>query len=386
MTTKLIKVTILIVLIAGFNVYGQERPEVHIGGALRFNYNYSSWKEGQKERGGDFGYDLFRINAKAKYGQLSLNAEYRLYSDYFGGGMLKQGWVAYDFNENNNLQIGLTQVPFGLTTYNSNNWFFSINYYVGLEDDHDMGIKYTHIKNNWEMNLAFFKNAEELMFESGSDINPNRYSYDISSITEDGNSIYRNKEVNQLNYKIAYNIGEGNHTQQIGASAEYGGLYNLDTEKTGNHYALAGHYRLNANKLGIKAAVSYYKYNPKHPDGQDDKLVAMAAYGAPYLVAAEGISYTLGVSYTVPVDWNPISSLVFYNDFGMIDKTEKSFEDSFMNVTGVMITSGQVYTYIDHAMGKNQPWIGPDWTDALGAGNPDAEWETRFNINIGYYF
>jgi hypothetical protein len=24
----------------------------------------SSWKEGQKKRGGDFGYDVFRVNAK----------------------------------------------------------------------------------------------------------------------------------------------------------------------------------------------------------------------------------------------------------------------------------------------------------------------------------
>jgi hypothetical protein len=30
------------------------KPELEIGGAVRFNYNLSSWKEGQKKRGGDF--------------------------------------------------------------------------------------------------------------------------------------------------------------------------------------------------------------------------------------------------------------------------------------------------------------------------------------------
>jgi hypothetical protein len=37
-----------------------------------------------KKRGGDFGYDVFRINAKAKYKGIKLNAEYRLYSEGFG--------------------------------------------------------------------------------------------------------------------------------------------------------------------------------------------------------------------------------------------------------------------------------------------------------------
>ena len=120
-------------------LFGQEKPEVQIGGALRFNYNLSTWKEGQKIRGGDFGYDMFRINSIASYKGVKLNAEYRLYSESFGGGMLKQGWVEYDFSENKNLQIGLTQVPFGITQYNSNNWFFNMTYYLGLEDDHDMG-------------------------------------------------------------------------------------------------------------------------------------------------------------------------------------------------------------------------------------------------------
>jgi hypothetical protein len=29
---------------------GQDKPELEIGGAVRFNYNLSSWKEGKKTR------------------------------------------------------------------------------------------------------------------------------------------------------------------------------------------------------------------------------------------------------------------------------------------------------------------------------------------------
>ena len=382
MASKL-KMMLVLIFIPAVSLFAQEKPELHVGGALRFNYNLSSWKEGQKARGGDFGYDVFRVNAKAKYKGVKLNAEYRMYSEGFGGGMLKQGWVGYDFSPENNLQIGLTQVPFGITQYNSHNWFFGINYYVGLEDDHDMGIKYTHNDENWLYAIAFFKNAEELRFGSGSDVSDSRYSYDVSS-SADG--LYRNKEVNQVNLKVARKFASGNTNHMLGVSAQYGGLYNLDTEKTGDSYAIAAHYELNAGNFNLKVQATKYKMNPENPADQDSEGLAMTAYGAPYLVASEATTYTIGPAYSVPVEWGPISNLQFYNDFGYMNKANDSYEDSFMNITGVLVTAGNVYTYVDLAQGKDHPWIGPAWTNGLAAGTPDAEWETRFNINIGYYF
>jgi hypothetical protein len=59
-------------------VTAQDKPEIQIGGAVRFNYNLSSWKEGQKKRGGDFGYDVFRVNAKGAYKGILRNAKTRL--------------------------------------------------------------------------------------------------------------------------------------------------------------------------------------------------------------------------------------------------------------------------------------------------------------------
>ena len=51
-----------------------------------------------------------------------------------------------------------------------------------------------------------------------------------------------------------------------------------------------------------------------------------------------------------------------------------------MNVTGVMVTSGNLYTLIDYAIGQNQPFIGGSL-----AGDSD-ETNSRLNINFGYYF
>ncbi|WMI66522.1 hypothetical protein RBH94_05010 [Aestuariibaculum sp. YM273] len=377
-----------IATIISYVVFSQDKPEVNLGGALRFNYNLSSWKDGQKKRGGDFGYDFFRINTKAKYKGVKLNAEYRFYSNSFGGGMLKQGWIGYDFNAQNNLQMGLTQVPFGITQYNSHNWFFGINYYLGMEDDHDMGIKFSHEGSNWEYALAFFKNAEELNFGSNSDVSDSRYSYDVGSIDldGDGNLDYRNKEVNQVNAKINYLFSGKTTMHKLGASIQYGGLYNLDTENMGSHYAIAIHYELFVGHFDVKAQLSKYKYNPENPLGEANNVIAMTAYGAPYLVASEGSTYTLGAAYNIPVKWHPVSNIQIYNDFGYINKNESDFENTLMNVTGALITAGNIYTYVDFAAGKNQPWLGPVWTGALASGTANANWEMRFNVNIGYYF
>jgi hypothetical protein len=384
------KITLIIgfLLLSTGAIHAQDTPQVEIGGALRFNYNLSSWKEGQKKRGGDFGFDVFRINTKAKYKGIKLNAEYRLYSQGFGGGMLKQGWLAYDFDTKNEIQVGLTQVPFGITTYNSHNWFFSINYYIGLEDDHDMGVKFTHIDKNWDYSLAFFKNAEELTFGSNSDISNSRYSYDVASIdlNNDGILNLRNKEVNQANGKLSYKIGNDSINHKIGGSLLFGGLYNLDTQKTGSHYAAALHYELKYKRFGVKAQVTTYKKSPKGPNGESKEIIAMSAYGGAYLVAAAGNTYTLGVQYTLPVKWGPVSSLQFYNDYGYLEKLNSDFRDTAMNVTGVLVSAGSVYTYFDIAAGKDQPWLGPNWTNGLGSGAADAKWEVRFNMNVGYYF
>ncbi|WP_339925320.1 hypothetical protein [uncultured Cyclobacterium sp.] len=354
----------------------QEVPELEIGGALRFNYNLSSWKPSQKKRGGDFGYDLFRINAKAAYKGIDLNAEYRLYSNAFGGGMLKQGWFGYHFSETNEIQLGLTQVPFGIQQYNSNNWFFNLSYYVGLEDDHDMGIKFIHTGENVEYQVAFFKNAEETRFGNNTEITHNRYSYDVAG---------RNKEFNQFNGKFIYKYGK-NLKHRAGVSAQYGSLYNLDTEEIGNHYGLALHYEITYKNWNFKAEAMNISNNPANAPGVSRDEISMAAYGAAYSVASDFNMYTFTVARNIPVEWDPITSLRFYNDFGYMQKKREDFDDSIMNVTGVLITAGNIYTYLDYAAGLNHSWLGGNYIDDFSRGTPGADWEARFNVNIGYYF
>ena len=81
-----------------------------------------------------------------------------------------------------------------------------------------------------------------------------------------------------------------------------------------------------------------------------------------------------------------MESITFYNNYSYLSKRESRFGDSQQEVLGMLLTAGRLLTYVDFAFGKNHPWLGPNYNTALAEGDPDAGWDLRFNINIGYYF
>ena len=355
----------------------QERvlPKFKLGGALRFNYNFCDWKPGHRDRGGDFGFDVLYFKLSGSYRNIILSADYRFYSKDFGGPMLKYGWIGYQFNDKSQMQLGLTGVPFGIQPIASHNFFLQIAYYIGLEDDSDMGIKYLYQGDTWDFTFAFFKNADELLFGSDNETSDDRYGYDVAG---------RNKEINQINGQAFYKFGESTR-QRLGGSAEFGQLYNLDTRKNGTHYAFALHYELTTKRVSLKAQLTTYAMNPKNGEGDDNELISMTAYGAPYLVAAKANMYMLGAGYTIPVNRKFLKKIQVYNDFGWLDKQNNDYKDSFQNVTGCMLDGGPVCIYVDYALGKNHGWLGPNF-NGFGTGGESDSWHARFNVNVGYYF
>ncbi|HSH27525.1 MAG TPA: hypothetical protein VK972_07150, partial [Wenzhouxiangella sp.] len=112
--------------------------EIHVGGAVRFQYKYEDYSRPTKRQDGVFEMDTVRLNFDGNIGDVLLSAEYRHY-DYMN--VVHHAWVGYDFTDSLQGQVGVNQVPFGVTPYNSHSFFFSSNYYVGLEDDYDFGVK-----------------------------------------------------------------------------------------------------------------------------------------------------------------------------------------------------------------------------------------------------
>lgn len=368
----------------------EEQSSLHVGGALRVNYFVKSWEgqDGNRKRLGDLAFDTFRLNVDGRLSDVLVSAEYRVYQGY---SMLHHGWVGYAFSPATQVQLGVHRVPFGLLPYASHNWFFAMPYYLGFEDDYDMGLKLLHEHGPWNLQLAFYKNDEGNY--TGHSTDSARYSYDIVRVSRDNageaylDTDQANEETNQFNARVAYTFQHGElGSTEVGVSGQVGQLYNAITERDGLGWAAAAHLNGTYGRFNVLLEGMYYEYDPANPEGVSDDFVTVGAYDAPYKLASRGTVLLAGISYGLPVSWGPISKLTFYENYSALLKSTAGYELSQQNVVGALVTAGPVFTYVDVASGKNQPWLGPDYGGAFAEGQPDARWETRFNVNVGYYF
>ncbi|MCL7489269.1 MAG: hypothetical protein M8357_13970, partial [Desulfobulbaceae bacterium] len=179
---------------------------------------------------------------------------------------------------------------------------------------------------------------------------------------------------NQLNVRLAYTLDHGeNGSTELGLSGEVGQLYNSITDRNGSRVAGAIHLNTGFQRWNLMLEALRYQYNQDNPPGLDDRFVFMGAYDFAYKAARAGNIYMIGLSYTLPFNWGPITELTFYDDFSILNKDEKGYADSRQSVLGMAVSAGPVYTYIDIAMGRNHPWLGPGWADSLAQGDPVAD-------------
>ncbi|HKJ72573.1 MAG TPA: hypothetical protein VKA19_00525, partial [Alphaproteobacteria bacterium] len=369
---------------------GPPELETTIGGALRFNLFYKSWDRPATVRssGNDVAFDTFRIDVESSYGPLSLSAEYRFYAGY---NMLHHGWLAYRLLDVADLKLGLVRVPFGPLPYASNNYFFSLGYYVGLEDDYDIGGRADFDLGLLDAQIAYFHNDEGSY--SGSSIDSARYSYDL--VRSDGSEIpaigpdatRTSEEQSQVNARVTVTGEHGELGQtEVGLSGEWGEIKSGETDARGDHWAVAAHVRGRYGPVGLIFEAARYGYDPAAGTGQDESWVVMGAFDAPYRVASEAYLFVGSVSYRFALDRGPLESLTLYEEYSRLAKLEDGYADTQQNVTGALLAVGPLYVYLDVALGKNHPWIGPSYVDALAEGAADPDWEARINANIGYYF
>lgn len=368
---------LIIIFLSGLlqnNISAQEqgKPILKLGGGLRFNYRYNDWSPDNRNQGGSLQYDMFRLNVDGAYKKLQFHAEYRFYSESNGGGMLKSGWIGYNFNDKNQLRFGQTTVPFGILPYQSNSYFFNINYYIGLEDDDDFGLSYQYGDKHWQFNVAFFKNADLLNGEN-STVSGRRYSYDLAG---------RSKEINTISGRIGYKNGL-DFKYEVGVSGFIGDSYNIDSKNNDKRFASAVHVVLDWRNWSLKTQVTYFDYGCE--ESKENGYVSMVAFDAPYQVVDKGQTYSVCLSYTIPIINKLIENVKFYNDYSYMHKSKEGFKDSYMNVAGCSVSAGRVCIYADVAAAKNQPWISPDWEGSFAVGS-DNKWHTRLNLNVGYYF
>ena len=364
--------------------------DVSVGGSLRFNALFRSYGGGSSfdqssDRvlgDGGFTFDTFRIGANGSYGDLVFDAEYAIYPDAFGGLYLHHGWVGYNFSETRQVQVGVSQVPFGIQPYASSSWFFNNTYYVGLEDDYDAGVKAVLSPGNWDIQGAYYMNPEGTTFYGNS--TPDRYSYDV--IPGQGQSIV---EEHQFNAKVAYSFDHGDlGSTKLGVSAQRGQLLDQSTGDTDWHAAYAVH--LQGRYSGFEAKLEFMQQE-LNPPNTGDQFTSMGAYGGTYRVANEHTVYSSSIAYHIPVNVGPVSEIKPYYDFSQVtNKNVDAWNDNVSHVAGFLTSAGPVYMYTDLIVSKNHPFNfsfrdDTEFASVMAEGD-DNEWRTAFNVNIGVYF
>lgn len=351
-----------------------EEPQnsIDVGGTVRVNYAYKDYSQSSKDKGGDLTFDMAAIKFNGKLGEWGLASEYRFYD---GWQALRYGYGFYELSTDWQIQFGVNQVPFGNPGFISNSFWFGVPYYLGFEDDYDLGVKGVYKKGTWGTEIAFYKNAE---YGAGR---ADRYSTDLYRGIVNGTE-YNNEETNQLNLRQMYEMSYEGGKTLLGGSIEYGQIYNDATGNNGDRYAVAIHLDATYNGWSLQLQAMQYEYDAA--DAIDSNKIAVAAYNWQYEIASKAQAYSVNIAKTVTTDWG---SLKFYNDFGMVtpDVSDDSFDTSYQNVTGCAIAAGPTYTMVDFIMGKNMYASTRD-NGHVGLPEIGDSWDKRVNINFGYYF
>ncbi len=392
------KFFVLTLLLFPFLTTAQESEKkdgIKFGGALRYNILSTNYESSTDKSDPQFTWDTWRLNMNGSISGIDLSFEYRFYpssKNHF----LHHGYFGYKFSDVVYTKLGVSQVPFGILSFASHNYFFQAPYYVGLEDDYDMGIKFDITPtDDIDISLAYYRQAEP---NGSGPANTARYSYDIvpggAIVDADGNFEQREaalSELDQFNARVAWRVVPN---WEVGLSGQIGGIYNKTLDKSETSNAFAAHVVGDFAGFNLKTEFVHYNYKAKDDAGNKLDVLQMGAYGANYPggdtytggVAAKANIYVVGLAYNIPVSWGPISSIQPYLDYSLVDKANKEFENTHHLIPGFMVTAGPIYAYFDYAMGKNQPWLTDDFGKGLGSGIKDAPWNGRLNINLGYYF
>ncbi|SFL15910.1 hypothetical protein [Rhodanobacter glycinis] len=350
---------------------------IKLGGAVRFQYSREGYNKGNRKRRGDMDFDIFRLDLNGSIGNVELSAQYRWFQ-YMSA--IHHAWVGYKFTDKDEGQLGLTRVPFGNQPFDSHNYFFSSNYYLGLEDSYQMGALYVHSGDPWNVQIGFFKNDSMGGVDGFVSNRADSYTYNVVGYRLPGEGNFDDPAhpigvADTGAARMAYTFRPGEHSSvEVGASALRGSLES-STQRVGHYDAEALHMNTDIGRWNLQLQAARYAYHVN--DGAD--RLAVGAYDFYDSIAARAHSYTGNVAYKLPVSWGPITALTFYNDYSLVNHKSGHLPHTWMNITGMSMAAGGLFTYFDFVTARNQPFIGGSM-----AGNGGVE--HRFNINFGYYF
>ncbi len=336
-------------------------PEFNLGGAVRFSYGWLDYGPST-----DFEPELVRIDADGRTGPAFFSLQYRWYD---GFDALHHAYVGWELDDSSDIRAGVQQAPFGLLPYASHSFWFGSGYYLGIEDDYDLGVVWQREQGPHQFHAGVFFGDEY-----GSGARYDRYSFDVAQ-TDD--LPYRERE--RVNLRYEHTGAWGGGELKLGGSLFHGRVEQRVENRKYDHDGAALHAHWERGPTTVQLQWARYRY--RTPESR----IAMSAFMFPFEIAAEADVPTFNVAYELPrAGW--FDAITCYNNLSTTQpvRSDPGLRESWQNVTGCSFAKDKMFTYVDWIAGKNMWFVGGD---GIGIEEPGSNrWRSRLNINIGFYF
>ncbi len=368
---------VLISLIIGFSSLAQDKRSNkilqtdHFGFTTLALYNYANWITAKNKA--NLKFDSFRIWAQTDVNStIFASVQYRFYE---GWNTPTHFYVGWHIDKRNTLKAGQVWVPFGFAFQPYDDWG-NIAFYVGLQDDYDMGVTWEGRYELITFRAGFFKNQQL------SATNPGRY--DTDAFPGEVSSDYlipvakRNREVNQFNLMAELHPSGDYWDVTAGISGMFGQLYNEDTDEYGTRLAAAGHFGLNLQSFYLRLQDTWYNYTQELPDGstQDMKdFLNVSSWNFAYEIPASANIFTASAAYDFIGE-----KLTAYANYSLLSGGTSQANSQLL--TGGVSTIWRLFQiYGEVHYGVNDPQLSGN---ASGYGRDTGAYDVGFQIRFYY--
>ncbi len=353
--------------------------QVDIGGAIRGKYVYDDYSDPTTSKF-SFSDAILRIDYESN--KIIGHLDYRAY-EYYGhlgdASWLTDAWVGYKIDDKNKVIAGLNPVPFGIDRFWGKTFYLGMGNAMGLEDVHNLGLKYQHKTESNQLDLAFYP-TDGGNFQ-GHSKDSRRYSINMVNADDYVVNGTNTKEKNMLVARYVHQFKYDDLNYKLGASAWYSDIENKNTHATGSRKVWSIFTDMNYENWSMNLLLGHQKIDNKddlYPDH-----ITLGGFDASFNSATEGDFFSTEVSYLFPQKFEYINSIRPYINYsGYINKKGDS-ADSFRIIPGLSFMLKDITIQAEYLIGKHDPYLG----DANGLANgSNDKWNKKANVSIAYYF
>ncbi|MOA16804.1 hypothetical protein D3C78_1370340 [compost metagenome] len=139
-------------------------------------------------------------------------------------------WIGYKFNPDQQVQVGLNQLPFGLQPYFGSTFYQTLGNVVGLEDVEEVGAKYIQQSGDWNIQAGYYLRPA---WQGKGTSNGETYSTVVSEADSYVTHGSNNQERNTVVLRVAKALDLGPWKSEVGISGLTSSLENRDTNNDG---------------------------------------------------------------------------------------------------------------------------------------------------------